>query len=632
MNYISPRTRELIEILDKALNRLNLKTHSSSKLRKSVPKKEELEDFLGKAWDLYTKNIKEGLEKEILLKKYTAPTKLSTPLLSTDCTREKHGRSRELSDLTTDDENDHQSSKTGDGNQAKENLKKKDEIEKATPIPKHQVKILNTGSTVEKLGRPRAFSDITTDDGRSRELSDLTTDDENNENPPKDILRKEIHIENSTPIPKHYVTILNTGSTVEKLGRPRAFSDITMEDENVYPFPETENQNHPKELLKSDHDLMFVLEDLVIHTKPSNQTKYSLEIESTGNPGAEHFVKIYKVCKNKRKGILKNKTANDYISKVVYSAFFTNEKKQTSRSKRLLKLVQKKILKRRSHEPPQKCTIGITEECTSKNTEDKTRRTPEEYASIDIHQEGPSVNMKVTKKVDPTNILFECDFLLALPLDSWPQAANEWITRTRKWPAQEVVQELSKEKCYVIPKPKFPEDEEFWRISFSKQEVLLSERLPDRARHLYLRMKLDYKTYIKNLYPELKSYHLKTAFFWWMEEQDPSLWETNEVTREELFSSLNQKLLSFVATGFLPHYFIRTVNLHCMPPGMEKFGLICQVTHISKAWINKIRERQCVATVNRVDTDSCSIQFSRRYSSTQEAARQEKIRQLPTEK
>ena len=124
MNYISPRTRELIEILDKALNRLNLKTHSSSKLRKSVPQKKELEDFLGKAWDLYTKNIKEGLEKEILLKKYTAPTILPTPLLSTGSTREKHGRSRELSDLTTDDENDHQSSKTGDENHTKENLKK----------------------------------------------------------------------------------------------------------------------------------------------------------------------------------------------------------------------------------------------------------------------------------------------------------------------------------------------------------------------------------------------------------------------------------------------------------------------------------------------------------------------------
>ena len=97
MNYISPRTRELIEILDKALLRLSLKPHcnSSSKLRESVPKKEELEHFLGKAWDLYTKNIKEGLEKEILLKKYTVPTKLSTSILNT----EKLGRSRELSDL-----------------------------------------------------------------------------------------------------------------------------------------------------------------------------------------------------------------------------------------------------------------------------------------------------------------------------------------------------------------------------------------------------------------------------------------------------------------------------------------------------------------------------------------------------
>ena len=119
------------------------------------------------------------------------------------------------------------------------------------------------------------------------------------------------------------------------------------------------------------------------------------------------------------------------------------------------------------------------------------------------------------------------------------------------------------------------------------------------------------------MYPEVKSYHLKTAFFWWMEEQDPSIWKTNEATREELFSSLLQKLSSFVAAGVLPHYFIRTVNLHCMPQGMEKFGLIFRVTQTSKTWIKKIRERQSVATVNRVDTESCSIQFSRQYSSKQ---------------
>ena len=163
MNYISPRTKELIEILDKALLRLNLKTHSSSKLRKSVPRKDELEHFLEKAWDLYTNNIKEGLEKEILLKKYTVPTKHQETILNTGNTRDNVDRPRELSDPTTDDENVHQSSETEIQNHPKEDLKTKASVKKTNP--KHHVTLLNTGSTVEKLGRPRAFSDITSEDG-----------------------------------------------------------------------------------------------------------------------------------------------------------------------------------------------------------------------------------------------------------------------------------------------------------------------------------------------------------------------------------------------------------------------------------------------------------------------------------
>ena len=110
MNYISPRTWELIEILDKALLRLNLKTHSSSKLRKSVAEKEELEDFIGKAWDLFRKNVKGRSRERNSSDKIHSSYKTFHAKTQHRLYKRNHGRSGELSDLTTDDENDHQSS------------------------------------------------------------------------------------------------------------------------------------------------------------------------------------------------------------------------------------------------------------------------------------------------------------------------------------------------------------------------------------------------------------------------------------------------------------------------------------------------------------------------------------------
>ena len=392
------------------------------------------------------------------------------------------------------------------------------------------------------------------------------------------------------------VGIINSGSVVEKFGRPQQYENLSVELQDDPEIVETKDPNHPKELLKSDHDLMFVLKDLVICSDLPNIANYRFEIAPTNKPGEAHFVRIYSVNQENSKLILKNKTANDHIANIVNNAFFVKKNIPTPLGTRLQQFVQRNILRRRCG------------------------RIPEEITDINIHQEGPSVNMKVTKTTDPTKILFECDFLLALPLEGWPQAANEWITRTRKWPPLEVVKELSKEKCYVIPKPKFPNDEEFWRISFSKQEVELARRLPVKARNVYLRLKLFFKQRIKYEYPEFKSYHLKTAFYWWMEEQDASIWEAVQPKREELLESLIHKLQFFIASGELPHYFIRTVNLHCMAPGISRIRFICHLANTSKSWIRRVRKKRNTVTVNSIYEDSYSIKFRRVSTKPKHAA------------
>ena len=277
MEYVSPRTRQLIHTLDFARHSFGLSINSSSKLGKAVLDKEELEKFLKNAWELYTNAIKEGLENNHLVIQHTNSSK-------------------------------------------------------------NNVIIINTGSIVEKFGRPP--------------------------------------LENSEVEPQ--------------------------EDLDLY---ETADQKHPRELLESDHDLMFVMKDLVVCTELQNITNYRLELEPTCIPGAEHFVRIYSVAQDKLKEIFKNSTATDFISNAVKNAFFEERNIPTSQASSLMSFVEKN------------CRCGGT---------------ANERTSIDIHQNGPSVNMKVTMKYNPEKVLFECDFLLALPLESWPQAAREWVTRDRK--------------------------------------------------------------------------------------------------------------------------------------------------------------------------------------------------------
>eukprot|EP00092_Neocalanus_flemingeri_P070482 GFUD01086523.1.p1 GENE.GFUD01086523.1~~GFUD01086523.1.p1 ORF type:complete len:510 (-),score=90.62 GFUD01086523.1:100-1572(-) len=387
------------------------------------------------------------------------------------------------------------------------------------------------------------------------------------------------------------ITILDTGSVPEMLGRPWQFSRSTVgifqDLELIIRYPELfavgdSAINYPKQILKTDHDLMFVLEDLVICNNFPNVSNCCLEIEPKCESGSEHFVQIYTVAHDSTKELLKNTLVNDYLSQIVDAAFFEEKGISTGLCKRLKKYIMKKM-------------FGMQSE------------NPKDHTKILIEQEGPSVNMKVTIK-SSDKILLDCDFLLALPLESWPASASEWITRTRKWPSQNTIRSLCSEKCYVVAKPRFPGDDSFWRISFSKQELDLAKELPEKARNVYLRLKVVFKQWIKLVYPELKSYHMKTAFYWWMEEQDPSQWEAAHLTSENLLDSLIQKLMIFIKTGNLPHYFLPAVNL--LPiSAFQRFRILTKVTLASKTWLRKIRKP--TVTINSAQGANFSIEYKR---------------------
>ena len=81
------------------------------------------------------------------------------------------------------------------------------------------------------------------------------------------------------------VGIVNSGSVVEKFGRPQQYENLSVELQDDPEIFETKDPNHPKELLKSDHDLMFVLKDLVICSDLPNIANYRFEIVPTNKPG-----------------------------------------------------------------------------------------------------------------------------------------------------------------------------------------------------------------------------------------------------------------------------------------------------------------------------------------------------------
>ena len=59
---------------------------------------------------------------------------------------------------------------------------------------------------------------------------------------------------------------------------------------------------------------------------------------------------------------------------------------------------------------------------------------------------------------------------MALSCDGWPLSANEWITRERSWPDEELVNKIAQGGFHIVPKSS-PEGD--FRLSFSFAETTL---------------------------------------------------------------------------------------------------------------------------------------------------------------
>ena len=149
---------------------------------------------------------------------------------------------------------------------------------------------------------------------------------------------------------------------------------------------------------------------------------------------------------------------------------------------------------------------------------------------------------------------------MALSCDGWPLSANEWITRERSWPDEELVNKIAQGGFHIVPKSS-PEGD--FRLSFSFAETTLIKHWSP-LQHKIMRsfkavVKCHQSIWNSNVKEVISTYHLKTIAFWHFEKtaQD-SFTEETVVTHLVL---LLQELAEALMKLELPMYFMPKVNL-----------------------------------------------------------------------
>ena len=152
------------------------------------------------------------------------------------------------------------------------------------------------------------------------------------------------------------------------------------------------------------------------------------------------------------------------------------------------------------------------------------------------------------------------DIVLAFSCDGWPLSANDWITRERSWPDEELVNKIAQGGFHIVPKSS-PEGD--FRLSFSFAETTLIKHWSP-LQHKVMRsfkavVKCHQSIWSSNIKEIISTYHLKTIAFWHFEKiaQD-SFSEETVVTHLVL---LLQELAEALMKLELPMYFMPKVNL-----------------------------------------------------------------------
>ena len=190
------------------------------------------------------------------------------------------------------------------------------------------------------------------------------------------------------------------------------------------------------------------------------------------------------------------------------------------------------------------------------------------------------------------------DFVPAFKAPGWPMVAQEWIRRERKWPSQEVIDQILKEGFHLVAKaPKNGGNLECdFRISFANAEFLLSRELNEVQRECYRCLKKFHRAHLSTKPKRLVSFHLKNLFLQTVEETGAEIW--TQSNRVECMMKLFRNLLEALRKRDLRHFFVRSYNLFSIdyiadPNILEPLVGICEkINENPMQFVRKLTQRQ----------------------------------------
>ena len=156
------------------------------------------------------------------------------------------------------------------------------------------------------------------------------------------------------------------------------------------------------------------------------------------------------------------------------------------------------------------------------------------------------------------------DLVPGIKCDGFPLIAEGWQKRVegRSWPPAQIVTLVISSGFHLVPKvsKKAGSDpSSSFRLAFNTAEKLLALGLTRFQRECFRVFKMYYYEKLKQIPKVLTTYHLKTVFFWILENSDASIW--HEENRAYCIVLLLQYLKISLTKEILLHYFIPENNL-----------------------------------------------------------------------
>ena len=181
----------------------------------------------------------------------------------------------------------------------------------------------------------------------------------------------------------------------------------------------------------------------------------------------------------------------------------------------------------------------------------------------------------------------EYDFAHGFACDFWPPSASSWIERCHSWPDREVVDDIIRNGCHLVPIGHplgvHGNHHEEWRISFSLAEHKLMHTMNHCQFLTYGLLKIFLKEVINKQLDEtnklLSSYHMKTVVFWVIQQSAAPIWYPQNFLAGFWFCF--KVLIKYVYEGFCPNFCIPQNNLFLSKVhGSVQWGLFEQLNSL----------------------------------------------------